>query len=85
MSNFHRTQVYIEEVQMHLLKIEAEKDRLTASELIRRAVDRFLKTKGRDINWNNDPLTKAIGKIHLGVSNASVKHDQYLYGHKKRS
>ena len=85
MSNFHRTQVYIEEVQMHLLKIEAEKERLTASELIRRAIDRFLKTKGRDINWDNDPLTKAMGKIHLGVSNASVKHDQYLYDHKKRN
>ena len=28
---------------------------------------------------------KAIGKIHLRVSDASVKHDQYLYGHKKRS
>ena len=85
MSNFHRTQVYIEEVQMHLLKIEAEKERLSVSELIRKAVDRFLKTKDRNINWNNDPLTKAIGKIHLEVSNASVKHDQYLYGHKKRN
>ncbi|MBU0477641.1 ribbon-helix-helix domain-containing protein [bacterium] len=85
MSNFHRTQVYIEKEQMRLLKIEAGKERLSASELIRRAIDMFLKTKGRDINWNNDPLTKAIGNIHLGVSNASVKHDRYLYGHKKRS
>ena len=85
MSNFHRTQVYIENEQMRLLKIEAEKERLAVSELIRTAIDVFLKTKGRNINWNNDPLIKAISNIHLGVSNASVKHDQYLYGHKKRS
>ena len=55
MRNFYRTQVYIEKEQMRLLKIEAEKERLTASELIRRAVDRFLKTKGRNINWNKAP------------------------------
>ena len=84
MSTLHRTQVYIEEDQVQQLKLEAEKEHLTVSELTRRAINRFLKTKARSVNWDRDPLTKAIGKIKLAVTDASVEHDHYLYGRKKR-
>ena len=84
MGNLHRAQIYIGEDQMHQLKLEAERERLAVSELIRRAIDRFLKTKAKNINWDSDPLTKAIGKIKLTVSDASVNHDHYLYGRGKR-
>ncbi len=79
MTNLHRTQIYIEEDQMHQLKLEAERERLPISELIRRAVQQLLETKKKSINWNRDPLTKAMGKIKLAVTDASVNHDHYLY------
>ncbi len=82
MGNVHRTQIYIEEDQMHQLKLEAARERLAISELIRRAIRRLLETKTRSVNWNSDPLTRTIGKIKLTVTDASVDHDHYLYGGK---
>ena len=84
MGNLHRTQIYIEENKMHQLKIEAEKEHLAVSEIIRRAIDRLLEAKVRSIKWDSDPLTKAVGKINLTVSDASVEHNRYLYRRKKR-
>ena len=80
MGNLHRTQIYIEEDQMRQLKLEAERERLAVSELIRRAIQRLLEAKTKSVDWSSDPLTKAIGKIKLAVTDASVKHDHYLYG-----
>ncbi|MFH1798693.1 MAG: ribbon-helix-helix protein, CopG family [Candidatus Omnitrophota bacterium] len=79
MSSLHRTQVYIEEAQLKRLKLEAIREHLAVSELIRNAIDRFLKLKEKKVNWDNDVLSKAIGKIKLNVDDASVKHDRYLY------
>lgn len=84
MSVLHRTQIYIDEEQMQQLKLEAEKEHLTVSKLTRTAIEHFLKMKARNIDWDKDPLTKAIGKIKLNVTDASVEHDHYLYGRKKR-
>jgi len=84
MSNLHRTQIYIEEDQMHQLKLEAERERLAVSELIRRAIQYRLDSKTKGVNWERDPLTKTIGKVKLAVNNASVDHDHYLYGQRKR-
>lgn len=82
MGNLHRTQIYIEEDQMRQLKLEAGRERLAISELIRQAIQRLLETKTRSVDWNNDPLAKTIGRIKLAVNNASVNHDHYLYGRK---
>lgn len=79
MSNLHRTQVYIEESQLRRLKLEARREHLAVSELIRNAIDRFLKSNEKKVNWENDVLSKAISKVTLNVSDASVKHDRYLY------
>ena len=84
MGNLHRTQIYIEEDKMHQLKIEAGKEHLAVSEIIRRAIDRLLETKARSIKWDSDPLTKAVSKINLTVSDASAEHDRYLYSRKKK-
>ena len=83
MSTLHRSQVYIEEEQIQLLKLEAKKENLTVSELIRKSIQNFLNKKAKNINWDNDPLTKAIGKIRLDVTDASTNHDLYLYGKQK--
>ena len=83
MSTLHRSQVYIEEGQMRLLKLEAKKEDLPVSVLIRKAIEYFLDKKAKNINWDNDPLTKAIGTIRLDVTDASTNHDFYLYGKPK--
>ena len=84
MSSLHRTQIYIEEDQMHQLKLEAERERLAISELIRRAIQFLLDSKTKGVNWESDPLIKTIGKIKLAINNASVDHDRYLYGQRPR-
>ena len=77
------TQSYIEENQMRRLKLEAEKKHLAVSELVRRAIKLFLTTRIRNIDWENDPINKTIGKIRLSISDASENHDYCLYGKKK--
>jgi len=84
MGNLHRTQIYIEEDQMRQLKLEAERERLAISELIRMAIRSLLETNIRSVNWDSDPLTKAVGKVKLAVNDASVGHDHYLYSSGKR-
>lgn len=83
MSTLHRAQVYLEEEQLRRLKIEAEREHLPVAVLVRGAISRFLKAKDKGINWDNDPLVKAVGKVKLSVTNASINHDHYLYGRKK--
>ncbi|MBI4397684.1 MAG: CopG family transcriptional regulator [Candidatus Omnitrophica bacterium] len=83
MGTLHRSQVYIGEDQIRLLKLEARKENLSVSELIREAIQSFLTKKSKAINWDNDPLTKAVGKFKSDVKDASTHHDFYLYGKKK--
>ena len=83
MSSLHRSQVYLGEDQIRLLKLEARKENLSVSELIREAIQNFLTKKSKAVNWDTDPLTKAIGKCHSDVKDASTNHDFYLYGKKK--
>jgi len=84
MSTLHRMQVYLEEEQIRRLKLISKKEHLSMAVLIRMAISRFLKTKEKSINWDRDPLTLAVGKIKLNVSDASINHDHYLYGEKER-
>lgn len=84
MSKLHRTQIYLEEEQLRRLRLEAVRERLASSELIRRAIDDFLKNKENIIDWENDPLNKAVGKIKLDVTDAAERHDHYLYGRRKK-
>ncbi|MBF0216071.1 MAG: ribbon-helix-helix protein, CopG family [Candidatus Omnitrophica bacterium] len=76
----HRTQIYLEESQMRMLKLEAKRKQLAVSELIREAIDKFLKTREKRVNWDNDPLIRMVGGIKLNVNDASAKHDEYLCG-----
>ena len=83
MGNLHRTQIYLEDEQMGRLKLEAGKAHLAVSELIRRAIDLFLKGNEESRDWNRDPLNRAIGKIKFASKDTSSRHDDYLYGSKK--
>lgn len=84
MSNLHRTQIYIGEDQMHQLKTEAKKEHVPVSQLIRKAIEFFFNAKTKSMNWDNDPIIKGIGTLKLNVTDASINHDNYLYGVKKR-
>ena len=75
-----RAQIYIQREQMQKLKLEAKRERKPVSVLIRSAISRFLNSKDKNINWDTDPLTRAVGKIKLSVRDASVNHNKYLYG-----
>ena len=83
MKHLHRTQVYLEDEQIGRLKLEAAKARLAVSELIRRAIDYFLKGREEKTNWDKDALVQAVGKIKLSSKDASSRHDDYLYGPKE--
>jgi len=85
MNTLHRSQIYIDKDQMNLLKLEATKEHVTVSKLIRTAITRYLKSKEKNIKWDSDPLVKAVGKINLTIDDASKQHDYYLYGGEKRS
>ena len=78
----HRSQVYLGEDQIRLLRLEARKENLSVSELIRQAIQLFLNRKTKNIDWDNDSFTKAIGTIKLDVTDVSKKIDFYLYGKK---
>ncbi len=83
MSNLHRTQIYVDSEQMQMLRIVARKKKLSISELIRTAIQNLLETRVKGLNWDKDPLNKAIGKIRLADNDTSLNHDHYLYGTKK--
>ncbi len=78
--SLHRTQIYLDDEQISRLKVEAAKAKLAVSELIRRAVDAFLKKNEQKKNWDSDSLSKAVGKIRFISKDASSRHDDYLYG-----
>ena len=84
MSHLRRTQIYLEDEQMGRLKLEAAKAQLAVSELIRRAIDIFLKRSEEKTDWSKDSLTKAAGKIRFSCKDASSRHDDYLYGSNPR-
>lgn len=84
MCSMHRSQVYIEEEQIQRLKLEAERRRLAVSELIRRAIDAFLKRHEQNVDWDDDPITKLVGKMKASVTDASLEHDHYLYRTEKK-
>lgn len=82
MSTLHRSQIYIPEDQIRLLKLEAKREKRNVSELVREAISLFLAKRAKEIDWDKDPLTKMIGKFKCDVTDLSTSLDDYLYGKK---
>ena len=80
MSVLHRSQVYIPETQIRLLKQEAQKEKRSVSDLIREAINLFLVERAKEVDWDNDPITRMIGKARLNITDASTRVDEILYG-----
>ena len=80
MDKLCRTQIYLETEQIERLKSVSYKGRLSVSELIRQAIDRFLERPSGKQKGRQDALASAVGKINFKSNNLSKEHDRHLYG-----
>ena len=73
----HRTQISLEHEQYRLLGIEAKRQGISLSALIRRLVDGYFKAR---MEPKQDPLEAVMG-IGSGTGDpVGREHDHYLYG-----
>ena len=84
MGNLKRKQIYIDEESDRALKNLAAATEVSESELIRRAIKKYVVKQMGNIP-QEDPLQKLIGLCDnpAGPTDASVHHDKYLYGKNK--
>jgi hypothetical protein len=83
MGNLKRKQIYLDEESDRALKNLAVATDVSESELIRRAIKKYVVKQRGNIS-QEDPLQKLIGICDdpAGPTDASVHHDKYLYGKK---
>lgn len=79
-----RTQVYFPKDVYQRIEKKAKKESKSSAAVIREAVLRYLEEE-REVDWESDPLFKAVGFIKSGVTDMSINHDHYLYGMPKKS
>jgi len=80
-----RTQVYFPKDLYNRLKKRAKKEGKSVAAVIREASEQYLKEEEKEIDWENDPIVKAIGFCKSDVDDLSVNHDHYLYGMPKKT
>ena len=75
-----RTQINLREEQYHLLRIQAQREGESLSELIRKILDSAMRIKEKDNAYILLEMAKVAGKS--GVKNLSTGYKQILYGGK---
>lgn len=78
-----RTQIYFPDDLYRNLERQARSEDKSSAQVIREAVEMYLKGKNQEIDWDNDPLLKAVGVFASGKGDLSEHHDAYLYGKRK--
>ena len=74
-----RTQVQLTERQVKLLKQLAASKNTSVAEIIRQAIDNFLKMQTTvDLEERKQRAIKAAGRFRSGISDLSKAHDKYL-------
>ena len=74
-----RTQVQLTERQVKLLKQLAASKNTSVAEIIRQAIDNFLKMQTTvDLEERKQRAIKAAGRFRSGISDLSEAHDKYL-------
>lgn len=74
-----RTQIQLTQRQTDRLDEVAREEGLSRSELIRRAVDRWLETRSASSSaGKRERARDAVGQFASGNSNVSRKHDEYF-------
>jgi len=80
-----RTQVYFPKELHRRVKALAQEQGISIAELIRRAVEHYLREYpkvGKEIEMEGDPLMGIVGAVRgIGVKDASIHHDCYIYGY----
>jgi len=76
-----RTQVYFPQKLYAEVQKRARQESKSMAEVVREAVEKYLSEK--EIDWENDPLFKAVGFIKSDTTDMSVNHYHYLYGWQK--
>lgn len=81
-----RTQVYFPEDLYRKVARKAREEAKSSAQIIREAVVEYLeKKKEQEIDWDNDPIFKAVGFFASDTGDLSINHDHYLYGAPKKS
>ena len=75
MERMIRKQTYISNHQNKVLKRKAIRERTTEAEIIRRAIDSYLKNEMVE----EDPLLELIGIADNEPCDGAVNHDRYIY------
>lgn len=74
-----RTQIQITEEQIKRLKRLASTEHKSIAELIRQAIDIFMRSKGGiDIEERQRRAIAAAGRFHSRLSDLAEAHDKYL-------
>ncbi len=74
-----RTQVQLTEEQVRALRSLASARQVSVAELIRQSVGVLIRSAGEiDMEQRRRRAIAAAGRFHSGVSDISVKHDEYL-------
>lgn len=80
MSKVRRTQIYLPEEQILLLRERAAASHGSVSGEIREAIEQYLATSTTGSAYGIDPIDGLIGKIDSTPPDLSARVDDYLYG-----
>jgi hypothetical protein len=76
----HRTQLLLEEWQFEELKVMAEREGRSISDLVREIVSERLGKRG----MRSTTLDDLAGLVREGPADLGENHDHYLYGARKK-
>ncbi len=79
-----RTQVYFPSEVYRRIEKRADEEDKSSAQIIREAVEKFLEEKNRAVDWENDPLFRAIGILESETGDLSENHDAYIYRERRR-
>jgi hypothetical protein len=74
-----RKQIYLEEDMVEQVKEIAKINNMSQAEVIRSALNRYLKEKGSGLD-RKEPLLELIGIATTDITNGSEKLDEQIYG-----
>ncbi|MDI6704052.1 MAG: CopG family transcriptional regulator [bacterium] len=74
-----RKQIYLDERTNNILKKMALLKKASSSSLIREAINEYLDKMFRNRRKEDNPLYRVVGLCEDGKSDASMRHDEYLY------
>jgi len=80
-----KTQIQLPKVLYDLLMRRASEMDSSLSELVKRAIDKYLDpTQPTNIFTEDDPLWEIVGSAESEIIDGSVNHDHYIYSTPKR-